>query len=142
MGPLDLSIRKHSGRAAKEQVMAQRLKQSPVVFGAAIQLSNESRWRPAADIYRTRRGWLVKYELAGVKAEDVQVSINGSQLTIGGCRRDWKLEEGSSHYSMEISYHRFERTLELPCDLKDARLQIEAREGILLIRILCEGEEP
>ena len=31
-------------------------------------------WRPAADVYRVRDGWLVKFDLAGVRPEDVEVS--------------------------------------------------------------------
>lgn len=122
--------------------MPDKLRQMPVVFGAATQVSSETRWRPFADIYRTRTGWIVKVDLAGVKTDDIEVRVHGSQVTISGVRRDWKLEEGCSHYSMEISYNRFERTLELPCDLEGARVQIEGREGILLVRLTCQGEQP
>jgi HSP20 family protein len=92
--------------------------------------------------YRTRTGWLIKYDVAGVKAEDIEVTVRGSQITIRGVRRDWRLEEGCSHYSMEISYNRFVRTLELPCDLEGAEVKIEGREGILLVRLICGGETP
>ena len=40
-----------------------------VVFGSAFHRSSEAYWRPAADIYRTRTGWLIKYDLAGVRPE-------------------------------------------------------------------------
>jgi HSP20 family protein len=122
--------------------MHERFNQRSVVFGAAIHNSSEATWQPAADIYRTRTGWLVKYDLAGVKIEDIEATFAGSQITIRGFRRDWRLEDGCSHYSMEISYNRFERTLELPCDLAGAELQIEGREGILLVRLICRGEKP
>jgi HSP20 family protein len=122
--------------------MRDKPNQASMVFGAATHISDEICWRPAADIYRTPRGWLVKCDLAGVKREDLEVTVRGSQITISGLRRDWRLEDGCSHYSMEIAYNRFERTLKLPCDLDDADIQIEAREGILLVRLTCQGEEP
>jgi len=122
--------------------MHDRLNQRSVVFGAAIHLDGETHWRPAADIYRTRTGWLVKYDLAGVKRKDIEVIVKGSQITINGFRRDRRLEDGCSHYSMEISYNRFERTLELPGDLEGAQVQLEGRDGILLVRLICEGETP
>ena len=50
----------------------------------------------------------------------------------------WLVEEGASHYSMEISYNRFERTIELPCHLKSPRIALEGRNGLLIIR-LTEG---
>jgi HSP20 family molecular chaperone IbpA len=36
---------------------------------------------------------------------------------------------------MEIACCRFERTLELPCDLKQAEITTEYRDGLLLVRI-------
>lgn len=100
----------------------------------------ETIWRPRVDIYRTPAGWLLKFELAGVKREDVSMCVSGSRLTVGGMRRDCIVEEGCSYYSMEISYNRFERTVELPCDLTQAQLRLELRDGILLVRI-TEGSE-
>ena len=37
-------------------------------------------WYPAADVYETPDGWLVKVELAGVSAEDIQIDIQGNTL--------------------------------------------------------------
>jgi HSP20 family protein len=120
--------------------MPDKLNQMSVIFGAATRLTSEVSWRPSADIYQTRNGWLVKFDLAGVRLDDIKIAVRGPQFTISGFRRDWKLEEGCSHYSMEISYNRFERTVELPCDLEGAEVKIEGREGILLVRLICRGE--
>jgi HSP20 family protein len=121
--------------------MPDKPNQMSVVFGTGTRLASEVSWQPSADIYRTRDGWLVKLDLAGVRPDDIQIAVRGSQLKISGLRRDWILEEGCSHYSMEISYNRFERTLELPCDLDGATVQLEGREGILLVRLTCQGEK-
>jgi HSP20 family protein len=115
--------------------------QMPVIFGAAHSVS-ETHWRPAADIYQTRDGWIIKYAIAGVKPEDIKIAIKGSAITVSGFRRDWKLEEGWTYYAMEISYNRFERTIELPCLLDGAEVRMEARDGILFVRLKCRGENP
>lgn len=95
-------------------------------------------WEPFADVYRTRDGWLVKFDLAGVQISDVSVALQGRRLTISGIRRDTVLEEGCSYYSMEISYNRFERSLMMPANLENARVTIAAREGLLLVRMIPE----
>jgi HSP20 family protein len=100
-----------------------------------------STWQPSADVYRTKDGWLVKFDLAGVRTGDVMVTIRGRRLTISGVRRDSFFEEGSTHYSMEISYDRFERSLTMPANLENARVTIAAREGLLLVRMITEGKE-
>jgi HSP20 family protein len=98
-------------------------------------------WEPSADIYQTRNGWLLKFELAGVRPEDVMVSVSGRRVTVSGVRRDTIVEEGCSYYAMEISYNRFERSLEMPVNLGDARVTIEARNGLVLVRMITEGKE-
>jgi HSP20 family protein len=98
-------------------------------------------WQPSADIYRTRNGWLLKFDLAGVRPEDVTVSVRGRRVSVSGVRRDYIVEEGCSYYSMEISYNRFERSLEMPANLENARITLEARDGLLLVRMITEGND-
>jgi len=98
-------------------------------------------WEPSVDVHRTRDGWLLKFELAGVRPEDVTVSLRGRRISVSGRRRDSMVEEGCSYYSMEISYSRFERTVEMPGDLAGARIAIEALNGLLLVRVMTEGND-
>ena len=92
-------------------------------------------WQPAVDIYRTQSGWLVKVELAGVRIEDIELLATGTSLTLRGVRYDWMIEDVRDSYSLEIAYNRFERTLQLPCEIDPTLIQSEYRDGMLLIRI-------
>ncbi len=96
-------------------------------------------WRPATDVYRTPDGWLVKFELAGVRREDVEFAVRGRALRVRGRRRDCCLEPGCRQVHMEIAYSRFERQVELPGDLELARIETEFRDGMVLVRIQREG---
>ena len=108
-------------------------------FSSFCEGHRRSSWQPAADIYRTRAGWLVKLDVAGVRLEDIQTEISGSEVRIRGCRRDFQAVEGCRHYSMEISYNRFERFIPLPCDLKGAEVRVDCTNGILLVELITEG---
>jgi HSP20 family protein len=90
-------------------------------------------WEPATDIYQTKDGWVVKMDLAGVAADDLTVKIADSTLSVSGTRRDRTLREGVWHYQMEITYSRFERSIQLPCSLAEARIQSEYDNGLLTI---------
>jgi HSP20 family protein len=92
-------------------------------------------WRPAADVYRTKDGWLLKFEAAGLELGDVSVSARGSAVTVTGVRRDQMVEKDCLQYSMEISYSRFERTVHLPCNVGAADLDVKYKNGILLVRV-------
>ena len=97
--------------------------------------SFKSAWQPAVDIYRCDNEWLIKIDLAGVKKEDIEVITKDHFLTLKGQRRDLQIQEGHQTYSMEISYNRFERTLELPFDVNDASTAVDYQDGMLFIRI-------
>ena len=92
-------------------------------------------WRPAADVYRTAEGWMIKLELAGVQPEDVRVDVAGRRLRVSGQRRDVQLESGCSCQSLEISYDSFERWFDLPVDLSPENVDIRFESGMLLIRV-------
>ncbi len=94
---------------------------------------------PPTDVYHTRTGWLVKFELAGVRPEDVHLEVLGPRMTLRGVRRDATAAEELHCYRMEIAYSEFERSLELPCDLQRADITTEYRDGMLLVRIQTEA---
>jgi HSP20 family protein len=92
-------------------------------------------WSPPADVYRGKQQWLIKLDLAGVRAEDIQVHVEGQRLLVQGIRRDWSIVEDQQAYSMEIAYNRFQRAFELPFDLTQAEIRSEYRDGMLLVMI-------
>ncbi len=94
---------------------------------------------PPTDVYRTHTGWLVKFELAGVRPEDIHLEVLGPRMTLRGVRRDCTAGEELHCYRMEIAYSEFERSLELPCDLQRADITTEYRDGMLLVRIQTEA---
>jgi HSP20 family protein len=115
------------------------------LFLPGAEASLDAPWRPNVDVYRTRTGWLVKFELSGVRAEEIDLQVLGNRMTLRGKRCDTVLEECQKagepmviHHRMEIAYSRFERSLDLPCDLKRAEIKTEYRDGLLLVRITPE----
>src|SRR5438094_4697806 len=100
----------------------------------------DASWRPAADVYRTRQGYLVKLDLAGVRLEDVELKLSGDRMTVSGVRRDCTTEEGCNYYRMEIAYSHFDRIIELPCCLDQARIRTDYRDGMLFVYISPEQE--
>ena len=92
-------------------------------------------WCPAADVYRSQDGWIVKVDLAGVKPADVDVIIDGDLLRISGSRRDATCGEGISHYQLEITYSRFEKMIRFPRSIEHASIDRDYRDGLLILQL-------
>jgi len=92
-------------------------------------------WCPAADVYRSKDGWIVKVDLAGVKPADVDVMVDGDLLRISGSRRDATCGEGISHYQLEITYSRFEKMIRFPRSIEQASIDQDYRDGLLILQL-------
>ena len=95
-------------------------------------------WNPAADVYRTRDGWIVKLDLAGVSVDELEVEVDDSTLRVRGCRRDTFYQEGFTYHQMEITYSRFEKSIQFPCSIHGASMGRDYRDGLLIIKLRCE----
>jgi HSP20 family protein len=92
-------------------------------------------WCPAADVYRSKDGWIVKVDLAGVKPADVEVIVDGDLLRISGSRRDGTCGEGISHYQLEITYSRFEKMIRFPRSIEHASIDRDYHDGLLILQL-------
>jgi HSP20 family protein len=111
----------------------------------SIQGSRDTRpsgrlWCPAADVYRTSDGWIVKVDLAGIRPEDIKITIDGRLLRISGSRRDGICGEGVSHYQLEITYSRFEKMIQFPRSIEHASITRDYHDGLLILRLHEEAE--
>lgn len=97
--------------------------------------AKEACWRPSVDIYRAQNAWLVKFDLAGVRKQDIQVTLDANRLIVRGIRRDLTILDGQRAYSMEIDYNQFERVVELPVNVEMARFASDYRDGMFLVSI-------
>jgi HSP20 family protein len=94
-------------------------------------------WQPAADMYRCASGWLIKFELAGVRLEDVRLEATSRSIVVSGVRRDRPHFEWQEAHLMEIDYSRFERSVQLPEPMENVELTVDFRDGMMYVRVLA-----
>lgn len=92
-------------------------------------------WYPAADVYETAGGWIVKVELAGISIEDIEIEIAGDTLYVTGTRRDTTCSDGIHHHQLEITYSRFEKSLRFPRSIDGAKLDYDYKDGLLIVQL-------
>jgi HSP20 family protein len=92
-------------------------------------------WAPLVDISETEDRLLVKVELPGLEAKDVNVSISGDLLTIRGEKKKEKEEKDEHHHCVERYTGTFQRVLRLPVDVEPDKVDASFKMGVLKITL-------
>lgn len=98
-------------------------------------------WQPPVDIHETDGTLIIKLELAGARADDLQVTLapDDRVLVVSGTRTERHADrEGRTRcHQLEIYFGPFERAIALPSDIGVERDKITAvyRDGFLQIAI-------
>lgn len=93
------------------------------------------RWTPNTDIYATENGLVIKAELAGMKSDSLEITVEGQRLRINGIRPDCCRAPQCSFLVMEISYGPFECVLDLPPGYDLGRAKAVYVNGFLRIDV-------
>lgn len=91
----------------------------------------DTEWSPRLDVSEGKGEILVKAEIPGCEAEDLDVSIEGRLLTIKGEKRQEKEEKEESYHRIERSYGSFSRTVELPAEVDPDTIDATYKNGVL-----------
>jgi len=83
-------------------------------MGTAREGSTRPHWVPNTDVYVTDSGLVVKVELAGMRSEHLEITVEGNRLRISGNRPDGCRAAKCNFLVMEINYGPFESVLEVP----------------------------
>jgi HSP20 family protein len=97
-----------------------------------------NRWNPAVDVYQDNNQFTVYAELPGLKKEEIEISLNGDTLTIGGERKhDADAAQG---FRTERYFGKFQRSLTLPVPVNSEKVNATYKDGILKV-VLPKAEE-
>ena len=91
----------------------------------------ESDGELAVDVYQTKNDIVVQTAVAGVKADDLDVSIENDLVTISGRRESHKVEEEKNYYYQECYWGAFSREIILPEEVDASRAEATFKDGIL-----------
>jgi len=92
-------------------------------------------WGPAMDIAERDDAIVVKAELPGMKADDLNISVQGNALTISGEKKDETEDKKEHYYHVERRYGSFQRAVMLPTEVDVDRIEAQHRDGVLTITL-------
>lgn len=87
------------------------------------------------DVYQTDSEIVIKSTIAGVKPEDLDVSINNDMVVIKGERKTEEDIREEDFYYQECYWGSFSRSIVLPVDVLSEKAEASLKNGILTIRL-------
>jgi HSP20 family protein len=90
-------------------------------------------WIPPVDILDTADKVTVKVEVPGMDAKNIEISLSGDVLTIKGEKKTERDEKGESFFLAERNYGSFYRSLRLPVEVEEDKIEATYKHGVLTI---------
>lgn len=142
-GPRKLKVKRNSLKKSKPLVKQMEIeskelqgeKESDFVEARAEKENwFESEGQLAIDVYQTETELVIQSAIAGVKPEDLDISIERDVLTIRGNRQK-PFEENGDYFTQECYWGPFSRKVVLPVEIDPDRTEATMKDGILTIRL-------
>lgn len=89
----------------------------------------------AVDVYQTKHAIVIRAAIAGVQADDIDISVNNDMVTIKGMRHVDDAVEQTDYLYQECYWGGFSRTIILPVEVKAEKVAASLKNGILKVTL-------
>jgi len=105
-----------------------------------VEVPKEKKWfepegELTVDVYQTDNEIVIQSAVAGIKPEDLDISIENDMITIKGIREKFLEKEEKNYFYQECYWGRFSRKIISPVEIDGSRAKATIKQGILTIRI-------
>lgn len=87
------------------------------------------------DVYQTADDIVIKTMIAGVKPEDLDISITRDMVTIKGAREETREANDGDYFTRELYWGSFSRTILLPQEIEVESAEAIEKHGLLVIKL-------
>ncbi|MFZ2038440.1 MAG: Hsp20/alpha crystallin family protein [Minisyncoccia bacterium] len=101
----------------------------------SLELEDESGGQLAVDVYQTPKEIIIKTMVAGVKPEDLDVSITRDMVTIAGSRSAIDEVIDEDYFHQELYWGSFSRSIALPAEIDVDAAEAIQKQGLLVLRL-------
>ncbi len=95
----------------------------------------ESDGELTVDVYQTTDSIVIKSMIAGVKPEDLDISITRDSVTIRGHREEEKIAKEDDYFARELYWGSFSRTIQLPEEIDVDEADAIDKHGLLILKL-------
>ncbi len=90
---------------------------------------------PAIDAVETADGYVLKMDVPGVPAGDLEISVEGDTVYVAGERKAESEEKKDNYVRRERSLGKFSRTVTLPYQIDNGKVEAKVKDGVLTLTL-------
>jgi len=94
-----------------------------------------SDFSPSCEFNEDKANYTVKFDMPGVKKEDVKIELDGNQLMVSAERREEKKSEDKKSRYSEITYGSYQRSFTLPSTVDEKKVDAKFTDGVLTVSL-------
>ncbi|HXF65140.1 MAG TPA: Hsp20/alpha crystallin family protein [Burkholderiales bacterium] len=101
-----------------------------------FELEGTQPMRIRVDITRSDNAYTVRAEMPGMKKEDIEITIDGNEVTVSGeVRKESEEKKGEEVIRSERYYGKISRSFTLPHEVDEAKASAKYADGVLRLTL-------
>lgn len=87
------------------------------------------------DMYQTKDNVIIKSTIAGVRPEDIDITVANDMITVKGSRKKEEAVPQDDYFYQECYWGSFSRSVIVPVDIDSEHIEADLKDGILTVVI-------
>ncbi len=104
-------------------------------LGANLDATRGTSWLPPVDVYEDPERLVFRFDVPGVRKEDLSIRFENNVLTVEGSRKLESENHRQNYHRVERVYGRFARSFSLPSTVSGDKITAELKDGILSLSL-------
>lgn len=105
------------------------------MVGDGAAMNGSSAWAPRVDVSETDQEFLVKADLPGVEAKNIDISVSDGVLVLKGERKVERKEEKKGYQRFERFAGSFYREIPIPVSVDAERITADTASGVVSVHL-------
>lgn len=119
------------------QEMEALRRQMDRVFEEMVDVKREAQvtWQPAVELQDTEENIILRAQIPGVEAKDLDINVAKAAVEVAGERRYENKDAKQGYFRSEFRYGKFQRVIALPVAVQNDQVQAQFKDGILTLTL-------
>lgn len=92
-------------------------------------------WSPLADVSEDKDSYKLRFDVAGLSKDDIQINLTDNKLSVSGERKFESEKQDETTHRIERAYGRFYRSFAFPSAVSAEKIQAQYKDGVLTITV-------